>query len=43
MDEARLAKTANRGVVGVMNQFAYLGSDYQKPDLLRLSLRLADT
>jgi hypothetical protein len=43
MDEARLVKTTNRSVVGVMNEFAYLGSVYQEPDLLRLSLRLADT
>jgi hypothetical protein len=43
MEEASLAKTANRSVVGIMDEFAYLGSVYQEPDLLRLSLRLADT
>jgi hypothetical protein len=47
MGKWRLAKTANRSVVGIMNEFAYLGSAYTQdrpaPSLLELSLRLSQT
>ncbi|WP_021591201.1 DUF6933 domain-containing protein [Actinomadura welshii] len=47
MVEYRLAKTANRSVVGVMNEFAYLADVHRSvdssPDLLGLSMRLATT
>ncbi|TDE29981.1 hypothetical protein [Actinomadura sp. 6K520] len=47
MREHRLAKTANRSVVGVMNEFTHLANTYRAgnpaPDLLELSLRLATT
>lgn len=47
MAEYRLAKTANRSVVGVMNEFTYLADVHRSkdsaPDLLGLSLRLATT
>ena len=47
MRELRLAKTASRSVVGIMNEFtllaeAHLGAGSQ-PDLLGLSVRLAGT
>jgi uncharacterized protein DUF6933 len=45
MRERRLAKTANRSVVGIMNEFAFLASAYRQdtpaPDLLALAIRLA--
>jgi hypothetical protein len=47
MTEVRYAKTANRSVVGVMNQFAFQAEVYrdylETGDLLMLSLRLAET
>lgn len=47
MREHCLAKTANRSVVGVMNEFTHLANAYRAgnpaPDLLELSLRLATT
>jgi hypothetical protein len=47
MDPRRLAKTASRIVLGVMNEFKYLADIYAKvdgePDLLAVSLRLAET
>jgi hypothetical protein len=45
----RLARTANRSVVGIMTEFAHLAKVYrdsnatQNPDLLDLALRLATT
>lgn len=43
MGEAVLAKTNNRSVVGMMNEFAYLGAVHGDRDALSLSLRLART
>jgi hypothetical protein len=47
MHDHRLAKTANRSVVGIMNEFTYLAEAYRDdtpaPDLLRLAMRLATT
>ena len=47
MAEYRLAKTANRSVVGIMNEFAFLAEVFTdrpgEPSLLDLSLRLAET
>jgi hypothetical protein len=47
MEPRRLAKTASRSVVGVMNEFTYLADVYAKrdveSDLLALSMRLAET
>lgn len=47
MHERRLTKTANRSVVGVMNEFRFLGEIYfhedGETDLVALSMRLADT
>ncbi|MEU8803274.1 hypothetical protein [Spirillospora sp. NPDC048819] len=47
MAEHRVAKTANRSVVGVMNEFSYLADIYRAgtpaPDLFDLSMRLATT
>jgi hypothetical protein len=47
MNEVRYAKTSNRSVVGIMNQFAYLSEGYREyletKDLLALSLRLSET
>lgn len=47
MTEARYTKTANRSVVGVMNQFAFQAEVYREyletDELLMLSLRLAET
>ena len=47
MQNVAYAKTANRSVVGVMNQFAYHATfdhEYYEPqNLLALSLKLADT
>ena len=47
MSRYRLAKTANRSVVGVMNEFSYLADVHRSgtlaPDLHELSMRLATT
>jgi hypothetical protein len=46
MAEHGLAKTTNRSVVGIMNEFAHLGGIYRSRgthDLLTISLRLAQT
>jgi hypothetical protein len=47
MRDHRLAKTANRSVVGIMNEFTFLAEAYRgdtpAPDLLALAIRLAAT
>jgi hypothetical protein len=47
MHEVQYAKTSNRSVVGIMNQFTYLAEGYREyletNDLLALSLRLSET
>ena len=47
MRDRRLAKTANRSVVGIMNEFTFLAEAYRgdtpAPDLLALAMRLATT
>jgi hypothetical protein len=47
MDEVRYAKTSNRSVLGIVNQFSYLAEGYrdylETDDLLELSLKLANT
>jgi hypothetical protein len=47
MRDRRLAKTANRSVVGIMNEFTYLAETYRggtpAPDLLALKVGLAAT
>jgi hypothetical protein len=47
MRDRRLAKTANRSVVGIMNEFTYLAEADRghtpAPDLLALAIRLAAT
>jgi hypothetical protein len=47
MCDCRLAKTANRSVVGIMNEFTFLADTYRGdapvPDLLALAMRLAAT
>ena len=47
MDQVRLARTASRSVVGIMNEFTYLARAYRgdtpAPDLLALAVRLAAT
>ena len=47
MREPRLAKTANRSVIGITNEFAYLGGAHRAAegadDLVALSLQLAQT
>ena len=47
MRDRRLAKTANRSVVGIMNEFTCLAGAYRgdtpAPDLLALAMRLAAT
>jgi hypothetical protein len=47
MTEVALAKTANRSVVGTMNEFAFLAEGYREyletSDWWVLSMRLADT
>jgi hypothetical protein len=47
MRDHRLAKTANRSVVGIMNEFTALANAYRgdtpAPDLLALAIRLAAT
>lgn len=43
----RLAKTANRSIVGIMNEFTYLAGTYRgdtpAPELLEIAMRLATT
>ena len=45
MGEVQYAKTSNRSVLGIMNQFSYLAEGYREyletSDLLELSLKLA--
>ncbi|NBX05115.1 MAG: hypothetical protein EBR18_03255 [Betaproteobacteria bacterium] len=47
MNQVQYAKTSNRSVVGVMNQFSYLAEGYREyletRDLLVLSLKLSET
>ena len=47
MRDRRLAKTANRSVVGIMNEFTFLAESYRggtpAPDLLALAVGLATT
>jgi hypothetical protein len=47
MRECRIAKTANRSVVGVMNEFTRLAETYRggtpAPDLVDLAMRLSTT
>jgi uncharacterized protein DUF6933 len=47
MRDIRLAKTANRSVIGIMTDFTHLAEAYRdgtpKPDLLSLALSLAKT
>jgi hypothetical protein len=47
MTEVAFAKTANRSVLGIMNEFSFLAEGYrdylETSDLLALSMRLADT
>jgi len=47
MNEVQYAKTSNRSVVGIMNQFSFLAEGYREYletiDLLMLSIRLAET
>lgn len=47
MDEVQYAKTSNRSVVGIMNQFSYLAEGYREyletKDLLALSVKLSET
>jgi hypothetical protein len=47
MGQVRLAKTSNRSVVGIMNEFIFLAEAHTDPgappDLIRLSVRLATT
>ena len=47
MSEVSVAKTANRSIVGTMNEFAFLADVYrvhmESGDLRALSMRLADT
>lgn len=45
MSDCRFGKTANRSVVGIMNEFAFLADAWRgrDPDLLALAIRLAET
>ncbi len=47
MTVVAFAKTANRSVLGIMNEFSFLAEacrdDLETSDLLTLSMRLADT
>jgi hypothetical protein len=45
MGQVRLAKTASRSVVGIMNEFGYLADAWcqDEPDLLALAVRLSAT
>jgi hypothetical protein len=44
MRQTRLAKTGNRSVVGMLNEFAFLADQWREPtgNLVGLSLRLSD-
>jgi hypothetical protein len=47
MRDRRLAKTANRSVIGIMNEFTFLAESYRRdtpaPDLPALAMHLATT
>lgn len=45
IDQVRLAKTASRSVVGIMNEFTHLAGAWRQdePDLIALAVRLAAT
>ena len=43
MADARIAPTNDRSVVGVMNEFAFLGGHFFEGDLTDLSMRMAST
>jgi hypothetical protein len=47
MRDHRVGPTANRSIVGIMNEFSYLADAYRgqqvRPDLINLALRLAAT
>ena len=47
MADVRFAKTANRSVLGMVNQFSFLAEGYrdylETDDLLTLAMKLADT
>ena len=47
MADVAFTKTANRSVVGIMNEFAFLAEGYREyletADLMILSMRLANT
>ena len=47
MSDVQFAKTLNRSIVGIMNQFSYLAEGYrdylETNDLLALSLKLSET
>ena len=47
MADVALAKTANRSVIGIMNEFSFLAEGYREyletSDLVTLTMRLADT
>ncbi|MDQ2874697.1 MAG: hypothetical protein M3Y33_07775 [Actinomycetota bacterium] len=45
MERVRLAKTASRSVVGIMNEFTHLADAWRQdePDMLALAVRLATT
>ncbi len=47
MSDVALAKTANRSIVGTMNEFSFLAEGYREyletSDLITLSIRLAET
>lgn len=47
MSDVALAKTANRSIVGTMNEFSFLAEGYREyletSDLITLSMRLAET
>ena len=43
MATRRIGPTANRSVVGIMNEFTFLADHWRGPDLDELSARLAAT
>jgi hypothetical protein len=43
MATRRIGTTANRSVVGIMNEFTFLADHWRGPDLDKLSARLAAT
>lgn len=43
MTDVRLAPTNDRSVLGVMNEYAFLGEHFFEGDLTALSLRMAET